>query len=616
MFLNCSNQIIDKDLAIHFDISDTSSFNGNSGLTITSLNYYDGYKLTGLTLNDFGLTMFDVGRTNLMYSNLNLVQEDKYLKLYRIGYNIPTGTTTLFNDYQIAIVTGESVGTYYQLSGGFLQNYFKLHDYNYELFPYRYNNGITVELSLKIDSNTFTNNGNFLFIGQRAEDKYKPYFSGETQILTETQIIERQQYSTIYPYPITVSATTTVQSYDGVFTSENNYLIGDANISDLNENVIAFGFDTDGKINVTTVDKTGQIRQIKSTNRITETGWTIISISYKPYNIISDPDLLDCTPNRLGDFAIYVDGKNYLKIRNFEEFWFKPVNNDREKQIGVPYTISFGGGSFGLKHSYHYDYKTYPIYSGYNITYINNSFSVILNPNDDNDCVAASAVTAYNTSYGFAVEQIVDYIDDCSGTTFYKNGFKFIGNTGSTQQEQYFIDYDTPISLLSNREYTFNLSFYDNGIFLDTLAGSNNSIGLVFYDNNEIKLVQEATSWQYNPNSIGELQTISYKVTMNDDTDLQNIKVGILISSPLGFNNSFEFIVDTLNYSGQDAYAKDNSKQNQLIEQYFSNSFIGGIQKLRMYNRALNPQEIQHNVKIDSTKYGINRFKGGRIIYY
>jgi hypothetical protein len=615
MFLNCSNQIIDKDLAINFDISNTTSFNGNSGLTITSLNYYKDYKLTGLTLNDFGLTMFDVGRTNLMYDSTSLIQEDKYFKLHRIGYNTNTGGT-FFDNYPIQTITGESVGTYFQLSGGFLQNYFKLHDYNYELFPYRFNNGVTIEVALKIDEDSFLNEGNFFYIGQRAEDKYKPSYSGETKLITETSVIYTQQYSSIYPYPRTVTGLTTTERFDGVYTSNGDYLIGNDNVSDLNENVIAFGFDVDGKITVNSIDKTGQIRQIKSTNRITTTGWTIVSISYKPYSIINDPDLLDCAPNRLGDFNVYVDGKNYLKIRNFEEFWFKALDNDKEKQIGVPYNISLGGGSFGLKHSFHYDYKTYPLYSGDNITYINDSFSVILNPTTDNTCIAPSAVTEYETSYSIGVEQIVDYVDDCSGTTFYKNGFSFTGNTGTTLIDDYFIGYDDNISLLSNREYIFTLSFYDYGIFTNPLGGSDNFIGLVFYDNENIIVAEETSGWSYNPDSIGYLQTLTYRVKVADNTALENIKMGIQISSPLGLNQSFRFVVDTLKYVGQDAYAQDNDKRNLLIERYFSNSFIGGIQKLRMYTRALTPQEIQHNASIDSVKYGYRSFKGGRLIYY
>jgi hypothetical protein len=41
-----------------------------------------------------------------------------------------------------------------------------------------------------------------------------------------------------------------------------------------------------------------------------------------------------------------------------EQFWYKSLNTEKEKQIGVPYNLVWGGGSFGLKNSYHYSQGT------------------------------------------------------------------------------------------------------------------------------------------------------------------------------------------------------------------------------------------------------------------
>ena len=51
---------------------------------------------------------------------------------------------------------------------------------------------------------------------------------------------------------------------------------------------------------------------------------------------------------RLGDLKIFVNGYLFMIIRNFEEIIPRELNTEKEKQIGVPYNISFGGGTQGL----------------------------------------------------------------------------------------------------------------------------------------------------------------------------------------------------------------------------------------------------------------------------
>jgi hypothetical protein len=54
---------------------------------------------------------------------------------------------------------------------------------------------------------------------------------------------------------------------------------------------------------------------------------------------------------RLGDLIFYVNGKRFMKIENFEEIIRRELDEEKEKQIGVPFNISWGGGSFGLRES-------------------------------------------------------------------------------------------------------------------------------------------------------------------------------------------------------------------------------------------------------------------------
>ena len=51
---------------------------------------------------------------------------------------------------------------------------------------------------------------------------------------------------------------------------------------------------------------------------------------------------------RLGTLKFYVNGKLFLVAENFEEIIPRLVNAEKEKQIGVGYNISVGGGTQGL----------------------------------------------------------------------------------------------------------------------------------------------------------------------------------------------------------------------------------------------------------------------------
>ncbi len=60
---------------------------------------------------------------------------------------------------------------------------------------------------------------------------------------------------------------------------------------------------------------------------------------------------LDETDFRMGRLKIYVNGKIFYTIENFEEIIPRALNTDKEKQLGVPFNISWGGGTQGLRES-------------------------------------------------------------------------------------------------------------------------------------------------------------------------------------------------------------------------------------------------------------------------
>jgi hypothetical protein len=52
--------------------------------------------------------------------------------------------------------------------------------------------------------------------------------------------------------------------------------------------------------------------------------------------------------HRLGDLTFYVNGRSIYTVNNFEEVIPRQLNTHKEKQVGVPFNMSWGGGSQGL----------------------------------------------------------------------------------------------------------------------------------------------------------------------------------------------------------------------------------------------------------------------------
>jgi hypothetical protein len=57
---------------------------------------------------------------------------------------------------------------------------------------------------------------------------------------------------------------------------------------------------------------------------------------------------LDETKMRLGRLKIYINGRIFYTIEDFEEVIPRPLYTDKEKQVAVPFNMSWGGGTQGL----------------------------------------------------------------------------------------------------------------------------------------------------------------------------------------------------------------------------------------------------------------------------
>jgi hypothetical protein len=611
MNLNCLNNIISENLAINIDLSNVKSWNLNSGFTSTSLTKWSNAISDNINLIDFGLTNFDVGRTNVMWSGITLSPKDTLFTMYRIGYNNvvnpSTGNTsgitatTEYSPYDINAITTGFSGNYFILDGGYLQGFFKLNDYNYELLPSRYNKGITIETIIYLYPESY---GMFYMMGVRSEDKYNPYYDGELitgasenigittsfnnylDSFTE-EIITKKAFGNVEDNKITTYSTTPL-------------------IDNLKNNLIAFEITEDKKIAYKYINNNGSIITNSSNTTISNTGFTMISISFTPNEIINDPDLIECYSQRSGDLIFYVNGRANWIIKDFPEFYFKSILNNKEKQIGVPYSISWGGGSFGLKHSWHYDYQTYSLYTGQNIDSINANFFIEDNP------IPTECNLIPNDNYLFGLSLSANSttfsnIDECTGveTPITVMEIKHTGNTATT----YFIKYNNLVSILSNRDYIINALIY-NDEFLNINAINKISI-LVYSDNVDVNIIDNI-----NYISGNGWKDLMCKFNITNNTGQQFVNIGLLIESSELINFNTSLFVNDFTYTGADILVQDERKNDLLIEQNFNSSFIGGIQKLRIYDNALTSEEILHNALFESTlNPNIIVSKGGRIIY-
>jgi len=549
MDLDCLNDIITEDLAIHIDLTELDSWNLNTGLTSYSLTKWSGAKSDNLTLYDFGLTAFDNGRTDEMWNGIMYTPEDTLFSMYRVGYNLvqnptsgeTTGVTVTTEYLPISGITSGTSGNYFELAGGYLQGFFKLDGYNYELLPARYNNGITIETIIyqNLDSH-----GIFYMMGVRAEDKYNSYFSGETMIdgnnISGVVTSEDHYLESIKEKEV---LRPSFRMFEDRFTTEMESVPQSGNT--LN-NAIAFEITQDKRLAYKYIDGNNQIvTNISPIMMSSITGWTIISTTFTPNEIIDDPDLLECYEQRKGTFIMYVNGRANWIINDFPEYYYKPIVNDRQKQIGVPYSTSWGGGSFGLKNSWHYDIQEYRIYTGEDQLYINNNFVIESDP-FPGKCDPFSFGTPLDGLTLSADSSTFYTIDECDSSLsdpITVMRIEYTGGTGATGQTgasatTYFVKFNQPITVLSNREYAINLDLFNDGFF-KTYDDHNyfvkNKVSIVVYGTEDVEIVDD----------------IEYKYPLTTEDISSLPEVGI---HPFPDRNEYQYIRDSISYYGATGY--------------------------------------------------------------
>jgi hypothetical protein len=240
------------------------------------------------------------------------------------------------------------------------------------------------------------NKGFFFYMGTRAENKFWDLFSGETGYTT----------SSGYPLPPPKETTTELNNnpflvyqpagcccFSGITTETTQEKDRNA---DIVNNVLGFRIKDDGSIGYRTITVTGVCSAVTATTvvdcniqcgcgcssntgptsgyttatTVTEeyiTGtsinecysmsglvqtdvWTHIGIRFKPYEYFEECEL-NFKGRRKGLLSVYVNGYLKWKLDDFDEFIFRELDEYREKQQGVPFNYSFGGGTQGLLES-------------------------------------------------------------------------------------------------------------------------------------------------------------------------------------------------------------------------------------------------------------------------
>lgn len=596
-----------ENLIVNIDVNNEKSKISDSELI--SLNKWRYSKSFKQNIYDYGLTAFDNGTTDKMESTKEILTTDNVLVLNRVGKNIvdnptkneirPYSATTIYDEYGIQEIS-DDLGRYFNLDGGYFQGFFKLEGYDYEVLPTRYEKGITIENLLFINENS---QGLFFTIGVRSEDKYNPHYEGETEVenvlkhinvrydtlpyyANRKEIVETPEYEERITKHVATSENeglhsireaweynNAVRLYETELKKEINYQPN--NWENIENNIIGFGLSEDKKLYYQYISDDA-LKINYSKNQITHTGHTLITIVYEPIYELETKDLL-CHKRRTGTLYFYVNGSLFWDVKNIPEPIFRGINNDKTKQIGVPYSISWGGGTFGLKNSYHFDSMERFLYENQDDDYINSNFSV-----DKQNFILTNAS-----------------FQDKETIKLYKNDDEPINSL--------LVSYNSPIKILPNRSYVAKLNVFSDNFFKNS---KNNKIKISVFDsdNNNISILND--SYIITNNKWCEVN-VEFKTIKNFGSEDINFVIEIESDKILNENKPLYF--SEITYSGVDILVSDERKNNLFIQRNFDKPFIGGIQKLKIYDDALPPSTILINTKTENLSAEMKM--GGRIIY-
>ncbi len=272
---------------------------------------------------------------------------------------------------------------------------------DYQVLPNKFSRGWTAEFWIKregcnivtpknILNDVYPNNeGIFYTIGLRSENKFWDVFSGETGLTTclntahtlSPPMVSTDPMSGMNPFMFYGRYDNVDDSCDICNTCEKSssyqYYQEKNYISDIVDNIIGFRITNDGSIGYRKLSFSGQcsgstIDCCKTSGGTYVTGytveesyslsgmvptdkWTHVAVRYKAdYSVPEDE--LDCPCSELnkqycprpGELSFFVNGYLKHRVRPVIEMVPRGLDDYPEKQLGVPYTMSLGGGTQGL----------------------------------------------------------------------------------------------------------------------------------------------------------------------------------------------------------------------------------------------------------------------------
>lgn len=465
-----------KCLSSFFDFTDDNIYDVNG---VHSLTVYEDAVNDGVILENIGFTGIDNG---LIYFDKSAITNKEYLDIITnssiaipsddkaLHMNYVTGNTGAYSyDY---VIHDDTDGKYISLMGGFMQGFYKLFGYDYEVLPNTIGDEWNIEFCLRpmdyeLKNNTLNEthentDGIFFYIGTRAENKfvqqygtdlsmyddrdYKPkycetfkdgnMFDEELSELEEEYIekdislddieletnegrgigqygyFEVETDNKFLLYNRTKTGFTVNCEPDGVvkltgitYNDKHNmflemnrsktgltandlehekYLVenglGSLAMSDITKpynvekdlegNSFALKLNGDGSIGYRYMHRECVTDENDETKKqlvvdeeysypgmVKKGEWNTITVKIK----MMDGSLDKCgNPNGRRNMRIYIYINGYLKFvsKSLPEFIFSELDDTFDKQEGVPYNISLGGGTQGLCDSILYDYYT------------------------------------------------------------------------------------------------------------------------------------------------------------------------------------------------------------------------------------------------------------------
>ena len=358
---------------------------------------------------------------------------------------------------------------------------------------------------------------------------------------------------------------------------------------------------------------------------------------------------------RLGTLTLYVNSRPVLKVPDFEEIIPRRLNELPEKQLGVPYNISFGGGSQGLYdsltlsgtpkqaavlNSWVFDSTswTQTIFGGLIVEgFATDGFADPLRTPG-----VYTITTANSTTSGNGIDWNILVTVDGTGLPSYAivdDGFGFQIADTITIPDASLGGGGAPDVILQLTSTSSGLVKYDpdgHVILTSSLYGGTlYQTSTISYDN---------TNYNH-PIVAGEIYDVifkGYSVSGNTTTSLGSLDLGVsgitatvptplvtylIQNEELSFTSSTihrtytatetgnlfvgvtpntggEIVIESLVFSKR-ALKRDPADENMLIEENFGGTYMGGVSQMRFYNKPLDASELKHNYYVNTERYGL-----------